>query len=178
MRAGYLGILGVLTALVSSVSFAGPAAPPPVRKVQLAPPFGGPGPLPPGFKGCSPQHQRLLKLQMDAMRQLQRLSQGGAERLCTTLESADQRGIDRLLDPKALEPLLTPDQRELLGAFGIDLNKVDVPKIMQRLGIDLSQVDLRQLTQQCRQSKGDIETFASREIARLEREMTRCDDRV
>ena len=176
MRAGYFGVLGVLTALVSSVSLAGPSEPF-VQRTQLAPPFGAPTPLP-GFRGCSQQHQRLLKLQMDAMRQLQRLSKGDGERLCTSLESVDQKGIAKLLDPKALEPLLTPDQRDLLSALGIDLNKVDVPKLMQRLGIDLSQVDLRQLSQQCRQSKGDVENFTSREIARLEGEMIRCDDRI
>ncbi|HJU31880.1 MAG TPA: hypothetical protein VJ740_10505 [Hyphomicrobiaceae bacterium] len=177
MRSGYSGILGVLTALVSSVSLAGPSEPF-VQRTQLAPPFGVPTPLPPGFRGCSQQHQRLLKLQMDAMRQLQRLSKGDGERLCTSLESVDQKGVARLLDPKALEPLLTPDQRDLLSALGIDLSKVDVPRLMQRLGIDLSQVDLRQLSQQCRQSKGDIENFTSREIARLEGEMVRCDDRI
>jgi len=59
-------------------------------------------------------------------------------------------GVQKFLDPKAIEPLLTPQQRELLGEFGIDLSKVDVAKIMRQLGIDLSQIDLRQLTQQCR----------------------------
>jgi hypothetical protein len=112
------------------------------------------------------------------MRQLQRLSRSEGEKLCATLESTDLQGVDKLLDPKALEPLLTPDQRDLLGAFGIDLGKVDVAKIMQRLGIDLSRVDLRQLTQQCRQSQGGLDRFAASELARVENEIIRCDNRI
>ena len=41
----------------------------------------------------------------------------------------------------------------MLGAFGIDLSKVDVAKIMRLLGVDLSQIDLRELKQQCRASQ-------------------------
>jgi hypothetical protein len=175
MRLRYLGILTLAALLPAAASLAEPATR--IDRTQFAPPFGMPGPTP-GFRGCSPQIQRLLKLQAEGMRQLQRLSRGDGERLCSTLESADLKGVDRLIDPKALEPLLTPEQREVLGALGFDLSKVDVPKLMQRLGIDLSRVDLRQLTQQCRQSKGEIERFASSELARLDREIARCDDRV
>jgi hypothetical protein len=100
------------------------------------------------------------------------------ETLCASLESAEQLGVQRFLDPKAIEPLLTPQQRELLGAFGIDLSKVDVAKIMRQLGVDLSQIDLRQLKQQCRTSQGQLERFATSELNRVESELSSCDQRV
>ena len=179
MRSKYLGALAAAAALLSTLSFAGQSPTPGIEGAQLLPPpFGRPGPIVPGPASCSPQYQRLLKLQADAMRQLQRLSRGEGEKLCSTLESADLQGIDKLIDPKALEPLLTPDQRDLLGAFGIDLGKVNVAKIMRRLGIDLSQLDLRQITQQCRQSQDGLDRFAAAELGRLENEMIRCDDRI
>jgi len=178
MQSRYLGVLGGVAALLATASLAGPSPEPSVQHAQLPPPFGRPGPIVPGPQSCSPQYQRLLKLQAEGMRQLQRLSRGEGDRLCSTLESADAQGVDKLIDPKALEPLLTPDQRDLLGAFGIDLGKVNVAKLMQRLGIDLSRVDLRQLTQQCRQSQGGLDRFAASELARVENEIIRCDDRV
>src|SRR5215472_7143939 len=141
----------------------------------LPPPFGAPLP---GPRSCPEYYQRLLKLQAEGMRQLQRLSRGDGEKLCSALENADLNGIDKLIDPKALEPLLTPDQRELLGALGIDLSKVNVPKLMQRLGIDLTRIDLSRIKQQCRQHQGDLERFATSELGRLEEEMLRCDDRI
>ena len=49
---------------------------------------------------------------------------------------------------------------------------------MRELGIDPAQIDLRQLKQQCRQSQGDIDRFATSEIRRLEDEILRCDDRI
>jgi hypothetical protein len=175
MRLRYLGIL-LAVPLLSAAAPAEPVSAPRVVPAQVSPPFGGP--MTPGPRSCSPQVQRLLKLQAEGMRQLQRLSRGDGERLCSTLESTDLKGVDKLVDPKALEPLLTPDQRDLLGALGFDLSKVDVSKLMRRLGIDLSQVDLSQLTQQCRQSKGELDRFASSELSRLEREIVRCDERV
>jgi hypothetical protein len=177
MNSRYL-ILGAVAALLSTASLAEPAPTPISDRAQLPPPFGQPGPIVPGPQRCSPQYQRLLKLQAEGMRQLQRLSRGEGEKLCATLEGADLQGVDKFLDPKALEPLLTPDQRDLLGALGIDLGKVNVAKLMQRLGIDLSRVDLRQLTQQCRQSQGGLDRFAASELARVENEIIRCDDRV
>ena len=117
-------------------------------------------------------------MQRDAFKALQGLSRRDGETLCSSLESADQLGISKFLDPKALEPHLTPQQRELLGAFGIDLSKVDVAKIMRLLGVDLSQIDLRQLKQQCRDSQGELDRFATSELNRVETEMFRCDDRV
>jgi hypothetical protein len=117
-----------------------------------------------------------------------RLAQARVGRLCTasldgetlyaSLESAEQLGIQKFLDPKAIEPLLTRQQRELLRALGIDLSKVDVRKIMPQLGIDLAKVDLRQLKQQCRASQGQLERFAMSELNRVESELSRCDDRV
>jgi len=166
----------VATRVLVTTSSAEPAPPPGLERAQLLPPpFGAPLP---GQRNCSTSYQRLLKLQAEGMRQLQRLSRGDGEKLCSALEKADVTGIDKLIDPKALEPLLTPDQRDFLGALGIDLGKVNVPKLMQRLGIDLSRIDLRQITQQCRQHQGDLERFAAGELARLEDEMLRCDDRV
>jgi hypothetical protein len=60
-----------------------------------------------------------------------------------------------------------------LGAFGIDLSKLDVAKIMRLLGVDLSQIDVRQLKQQCRESQGDLDRFATRELNRVEEELYR-----
>jgi len=145
--------------------------------VQLPPPLGAPGPVIPG-RQCSPQQQSFLKLQIEGFKQLQRLTRREGEALCATLEEADQLGVDKLIDPKRLEPLLTPQQRELLEAFGLDLSKVNVAKIMRQLGIDLSRIDLRQLKQQCRTSKSELERFATNELSRLENETLRCDDRV
>jgi hypothetical protein len=132
MKSRYLGALGGIAVLLATASFAGSGPTPRIEGAQLPPPFGAPRPIIPG-QSCSPQYQRLLKLQAEGMRQLQRLSRSEGEKLCATLESTDLHGVDKLLDPKALEPLLTPDQRDLLGAFGIDLSKVDMAKIMQRL---------------------------------------------
>jgi hypothetical protein len=145
------------------------------QQTQLPPPFGKP--IIPGQQ-CAPENQKILKLQLEAFKALQRLSRRDGEKLCASLESADQLGVQKFLDPKAIEPLLTPQQRELLGAFGIDLSKVDVAKIMRQLGIDLSQIDLRKLTQQCQDSQGELDRFATRELSRVEAEVSRCDDRV
>ena len=176
MRCRYLGALGAFAAVLATTSGAAPMRTRDIAEAQLLPPpFGAPLP---GPQSCSAHYQRILKLQAEGMRQLRRLSRRDGEKLCSTLESADLNGIDRLIDPKALEPLLTPDQRDLLGALGIDLGKVNVPKLMQRLGIDLSRIDLRQITQQCRQYQGDLERFVASELARLEEELLRCDDRV
>ena len=167
---------GIATTVPMTVSSAQPPQTRALQPAQLLPPPLG-APLP-GQRNCSTSYQRFLKLQAEGMRQLQRISRGDGEKLCSALENADTAGIDKLIDPKALEPLLTPDQRDFLGALGIDLGKVNVPKLMQRLGIDLSHIDLRQISQQCRQHQGDLERFASSELARLENEMLRCDDRV
>ena len=186
MRRRYVGALGALTAgifaagVATSVpltmSSAQSTRAPGLAPAQLLPPPYG-APLP-GQRNCSAPYQRLLKLQAEGMRQLLRLSRGDGEKLCSALENADVTGIDKLIDPKALEPLLTPDQRDFLGALGIDLGKVNVPKLIERLGIDLSRIDLRQITQQCRQHQGDLERFVTSELARLENEMLRCDDRI
>ena len=186
MRWRYLGALGAFAAGIFAAGIAttvpltmSSAQPMRARGLEpaqlLPPPFGAPLP---GQRNCSASYQRLLKLQADGMRQLLRLSRGDGEKLCSALENTDVKGIDKLIDPKALEPLLTPDQRDFLGALGIDLGKVNVAKLMERLGIDLSRIDLRQITQQCRQHQGDLERFATSELARLEIEMLRCDDRV
>jgi len=170
----------VATKVLVTTSSAEPVRPPSLepgleRAQLLPPPLGAPLP---GQRNCSPSYQRLLKLQAEGMRQLQRLSRGDGEKLCSALEKADVTGIDKLIDPKALEPLLTPDQRDFLGALGIDLGKVNIAKLMERLGIDLSRIDLRQITQQCRQHQGDLERFGASELARLQNEMLLCDDRV
>jgi hypothetical protein len=167
-------LAGVVLALsVPTVALSGDGH---LQRTQLPPPFGAP-PIIPG-KQCAPESQMILKLQLDAFKSLQRLSRRDGETLCASLESADQLGISKFLDPKAIEPLLTPQQRELLGAFGIDLSKVDVAKAMRLLGIDLSQIDLRQLKQQCRESQGELDRFATRELNRVEEQLFRCDDRV
>jgi hypothetical protein len=177
MALKYLGVFGAVAAVVSTAALAQPAARPCVELAQLPPP-GLPQPGIPGVRSCSPQHQRLLQLQIDGMRQLRRLSRGQGEALCSGVESADQLGIDKFVDPKGLQKFLTPEQRELMDAFGFDLSKVDVPKIMRKLGIDPAQIDLRQLKHQCRQSQGDIDRFATSEIRRLEDAILRCDDRI
>jgi len=148
-----------------------------LQRTQLPPPFGAPRPIIPGNQ-CTPESQKILKLQLEAIKALQRLTRRDGETLCASLESAEQLGVQKFLDPKAMEPLLTPQQRELLGAFGIDLSKIDVAKIMRQLGVDLSQIDLRQLKQQCRASQGELERFATNELNRLQKEMLRCDDQI
>jgi hypothetical protein len=178
MRLRYLGAVGAVAVAFATAALAQPIVTKIAEGAQLPPPFGGPKSIIPGAQSCSPQYQRLLKLQAEGMRQLQRLSRGEGDKLCSTLETADLQGVDKLVDPKSLERLLTPDQRDLLQSFGIDLGKVNVAKLMQRLGIDLSRVDLRQLTQQCRQSQGGLDRFAASELARVENEIIRCDDRV
>jgi hypothetical protein len=120
----------------------------------------------------------MLKLQVEAFRQLRRLSRGEGEKLCAAIEDADVQGVDKFVDLKGLDRLLTPEQRDALGAFGFDLGRVDVPKIMRHLGVDLSRIDLRNLKQQCRQTQGDVDRFATEELARLENETIRCDDRI
>ncbi len=174
MQSRYLSVPAAVLAVVSTVAFAQPSAEP----AQLPPPFGAPGPIFPAPPSCSPQFQRLLKLQLDGMRRLQSLSRSEGNMLCSTLESTDQLGVGKLIDPKLLQQWLTPDQKDLLESFGVDLSKVNVGKIMRRLGIDLSQIDLRQLTHQCRQSQGEIDRFATSEVGRLEREIMLCDDRI
>ena len=179
MRSRYLGVLAGVAALVATASLAGQSPAPRIEGAQMPPPpFGAPRPLVPGAQSCAPQYQKLLKLQADAMRQLQRLSRGEGDKLCSTLESADLQGVDKLIDPKSLEKLLSPDQRDLLDAFGIDLGKVNVAKIMRRLGIDPAQLDLRQIKQQCRQGQDGIDRFAASELERVEKEIIRCDERV
>ena len=171
-----LALAGLLLALVlpSAVAVSGDHD---LKRTQLPPPFGPSKPIIPGQQ-CAPETQKILKLQLEAFKALQRLSRRDGERLCASIESADQLGVQKFLDPKAIEPLLTPQQRELLGAFGINLSKVDVAKILRQLGIDLSQIDLRQLTQQCRDSQGELDRFATRELNRVEEQLFRCDDRV
>ena len=132
----------------------------------------------PMFGQCSPDHQHLLQLQIEALKRLKRLAGNEGERLCAALEAADQRPIASLLDPKSLEPLLSQRQREALLALGIDLGKVDVAKLMRLLGVDPQPLDLRRLRQQCRRSQDGLDRFASEELARLEPEILRCDDRV
>jgi hypothetical protein len=170
-------VLAISLPAAAALSKPSAEAPGKLELAQLPPPFGAPGPVIPG-RQCSPQQQSLLKLQIEGFKQLQRLTRREGEALCATLDEADQRGVDKLIDPKRLESLLTPQQRELLEAFGLDLSKVNVAKIMRQLGIDLSQIDLRQLKQQCRTSKSELERFAASELARLENETLRCDDRV
>jgi hypothetical protein len=144
-------------------------------QAQVPSRFGRP-PLP--GQQCAPEYQKILKLELEAYWALQRLSRGGGEKLCASLESADELGVQKFLDPKAIEPLLTPQQRELLGAFGLDLSKVDIAKALRLLGVDLSQIDMRRLKQQCRESQGELDRFASRELSRVEGALLRCDDRV
>src|SRR5262245_30232262 len=178
MRWTNLCAVAALAGLLATGASAEPRLAPDIERAQLPPPFGAPGPITPGPRSCSPQHQRFLKLQLEGMRQLQRLSRGQGETLCASIDGAAELGVDKFLDPKALQRFMTPEQREALGAFGIDLNKVDVAKIMRLLGVDLSRIDLRQLKHQCRQSQGELDRFAGSEIGRLENELLRCDERI
>jgi|EndMetStandDraft_5_1072996.scaffolds.fasta_scaffold315062_1 hypothetical protein len=142
-----------------------------VERAQLSP-FRLPG------SQCAPQYRKLLKLQVEGLKRLQGLTRNEAERLCATIEDADVRGVDKLVDPKSIEQLLTPEQRELLNSLGIDLSKVDVGKLMRLLGVDLSKIDLRQIKAQCRQSQGALDSFATEELGRLEKELLACDDQI
>src|SRR5262245_14672756 len=113
MRVTCLAAIAAIAALLATPVLAQQSPGPRSQPAQLPPPFGAPGPIVPGLPHCSPQHQRLLKLQMEGMKQLQRLSRSQGETLCATLEGADVQGVDKLIDPKALQRFLTPDQREL-----------------------------------------------------------------
>ena len=172
-RANALWAIAILlpVAALASANRLGNEAP-----AQSATSPGAVGPMLPGQ--CSPRDQHLLRLQIEALKRLKRLAGNEGERLCAALEAADQRPIAKLLDPKSLEPLLTQDQREVLLALGIDLAKVDVAKLMRLLGVDLRPLDLRRLREQCRRSQDGLDRFASEELARLEPEFTRCDDRI
>ncbi len=172
-----VGLVALPLAVMAAAANHNADRPTNVELVQMPSPFGAPRPLIPGQQ-CSRETQKILKLQRDAFKALQRLSRRDGETLCSSLEGADQLGISKFLDPKAIEPHLTPQQRDLLGAFGIDLAKVDVAKIMRLLGVDLSQIDLRQLQQQCRQSQGELNRFASRELSRVENELFLCDEQI
>ena len=145
-----------------------------LERAQLAP-FSKP--RLPGSQ-CAPQYQKLLKLQMEGLKRLQGLTRNEAERLCATIEDANVRGVDKLVDPKSIEQLLTPEQRELLNSLGVDLARVDVGKLMRLLGVDLSRIDLRQIKAQCRQSQGALDSFATEELARVEKELLACDDHI
>src|SRR4029079_16351538 len=103
-----------------------------IERLQLLP-FGGPT-----FPGpqCTPQYQALLKLQLDGLQRLQGVTRVEGERLCAALEDANQQGVDKLLNPKSLLPLLKPEQREFLDALGVDVSKIDVAKLMRLLGVD------------------------------------------
>jgi hypothetical protein len=177
MRLTYLAVAAAAV-LAATAATAQQSPRPRPELAQLPPPFGSPGPIIPGPNKCTAHYQSLLKLQMEGMKQLQRLSRGQGETLCAGLEGADQLGVDKLVDPKQLQQFLTPQQRELLEAFGIDLAKVDVAKVMRLLGVDLSRVDLRQLKNRCRQGQGELDRFATAELGRLESEIIRCDDRI
>lgn len=146
-----------------------------LKRTQLPLPFGSPKMVP---GQCTPDYKKILQVQGDALKALQRLTRKQGEQLCATLEDVDRAGVAKLLDPKVLEPLLTPQQREWLGALGVDLSKVDVAKIMRMLGVDISQIDVRQLKDACRASQGELEGFANRELKRVEAESIRCDDRI
>jgi hypothetical protein len=178
MRSTYLGAFAAILAFAANAASAQQSHPPRLDLAQLPLPFGGPGPIVPGPLKCTPQYQSLLKLQMEGMKQLQLLSRAQGESLCSTLEGADQLGVDKLIDPKAVQRYLSPRQREVLEAFGIDLAKVDVAKVMRLLGVDLSRIDMRQLTHQCRQGQGELDRYATNELGRLESEIVRCDDRI
>jgi hypothetical protein len=177
MRSTILGALAGLAALVSTGASAQQGTPPHTRLAQLPPPFGAPGPITPGPQRCTPQYQGLLKLQMQGMRQLQLLSRAQGEQLCSAIEDADTLGVDKFVDPRGLQRFLTPEQREALEAFGIDLAKVDVAKIMRLLGVDLSRIDLPRIKHQCRQGQGELDRYATNELGRLRRDR-RCDVRI
>ena len=162
-----------LAALVPTAMLSGEAL---SQHTQLPSPFATPRMV--LGKQCTQEYRKILKLQIDAFKALQRLTRTEGEKLCATLESVDRSGVEQFLDPKALEPLLTPKQREWLGALGIDLSRVDIAKVMRMLGIDISQIDVRQLKDHCRASQGELDLFAGRELNRVEAEVLRCDDRV
>jgi hypothetical protein len=143
---------------------------------QVSPSHTTPREILPGR--CSAQDQRILKLEIEALQRLRRLARGEGEKLCEGIEAVDQLDVHALIDPRSLEQRLTPRQRELLQSLGVDLAKVDVEKFMRLLGIDPPRLDLRRLKQQCRQSQGGIDRFATDELGRLEQEILRCDEHV
>jgi hypothetical protein len=170
-RAGTLLLFAIVLpiATVAGASRQGSSVrPPPSREVA--------GAIFPGQ--CSAHDQKHVQLQIEALKRLRDLTRNEGEKLCAAIDAADRLPIDRLLDPKALQPLLTPHQRDVLLALGIDLAKVDVAKLLRLLGVDPHPLDLRQLRDHCRRSQDGLERFASDELARLEAEIMRCDERV
>jgi hypothetical protein len=142
---------------------------------QLSPPFDLPRQSI-SYPQCSPQYQKFLKLQIEGLRRLKELARTEGNKLCSAIEAVDQRALERLIDPKTLRRFLTERQRELLDALGIDLAKVDVARLMRLLGLDAAGIDLQQIKEQCRQSQGGVDRFASDQLARLASEVLRCDD--
>src|SRR5215475_10523207 len=55
-----------------------------VQRTQLSPPFGV-RPILPGQK-CAPEYQKILKLQLEAYKALQRLTRRDGEKLCASVE--------------------------------------------------------------------------------------------
>jgi hypothetical protein len=172
-RAVVLPIIVLPIALAGSVSSMSRADTP---TAQLSPSHTPPRGILPGW--CSAHDQKILKLEIEALKRLKQLARGEGEKLCATIEAVDQLDVDTLIDPKSLDSLLTQRQRELLQSLGVDVAKMDVGRFLRLLGIDPPRLDLRRLKQQCRQSQGGIDRFATDELGRLEQEILRCDERV
>ena len=92
-----LAAVVVLALSIPTGAFPGDVHP---QQTQLPPPFGPSKPIIPGQQ-CAPESQKILKLQLEAFKALQRLSRRDGEKLCASLESADQLGVQKFLDPKA-----------------------------------------------------------------------------
>src|SRR5436309_9337825 len=90
-------LTGVVLALV--IATAAASGETQLQRTQLPPPFGAPRPIIPGNQ-CTPESQKILKLQLGAFKALQRLTRRDGETLCASLESAEQLGVQKFLDPK------------------------------------------------------------------------------
>src|SRR5438270_367577 len=106
-----------------------------LQRAQLPAPFGKP--VIPGQQ-CVPESQKILKLQLEAFKALQKLSRRDGEKLCASLEDVDQMGVQKFLDPKAIEPLLTQQQLDIakIGArvVAIDTEIASIGRHLDREG--------------------------------------------
>ena len=127
---------------------------------------------------CAPQAKAFASTQLLMFRRIRELAKTEGAKVCEQLESANVLGVDKLVDPKLLKQFLTPEMRDLLDALGVDLDKVDMGKLMRLLGIDASKLDLRELKNQCSKSKEGAEQYLVSEIKRLEKQLSLCDDSI
>jgi hypothetical protein len=125
---------------------------------------------------CEPQAKTMNGAQLLMYKRLRDMAKKEGEQFCQKVE-AEMPPLE-MLDPKQLKFLITPEMREFLRALGVDVDKIDVTRLLKYLGIDASQFDLKALKNTCRTSKADVERFIAGEIKRLQTEEALCGDSI